>query len=192
VTVEPLSRTGPLDAWAERFAALPTGIRITAEPYVAMADVRLSPDAVSGEAELPTTPSTWVPRGNGQAIWLGPDEWLVTDPFRSPQELESELRIAVGSGGAVVDVSAQRTTPRLRGEHVRDVLATGCAVDLHPRAFPAGSAVQTTVGLAGVVLLALDDGVDGGATHYQLIVRSSFARYLATWLLDAATEYRGA
>jgi sarcosine oxidase subunit gamma len=48
--------------------------------------------------------------------------------------------------------------------------------------------VQTTLGLAGVVLLALDDT----ATHYQLLVRSSFARYLATWLLDAATEFRGA
>jgi sarcosine oxidase subunit gamma len=69
------------------------------------------------------------------------------------------------------------------------VLATGCAIDLHPRAFPAGSAAQTTLGLAGVVLLALDDGVDGGATHYHVLVRSSFARYLAAWLLDAASEY---
>jgi sarcosine oxidase subunit gamma len=203
VTVE-LARTGPLDAWAERFAALPAGVRITAEPFVAMVDVRLAHEVVSGYAGhsahnhsrpdlgLPTTPSTWVARGDGQAIWLGPDEWLVTDAFRSPQDLESELRAAIGSGGAIVDVSAQRTTLRLRGEHVRDVLATGCAVDLHPRAFPAGSAAQTTLGLAGVVLLALDDGVDGGETDYRLLVRSSFARYLAAWLLDAATEFRGA
>jgi sarcosine oxidase subunit gamma len=48
--------------------------------------------------------------------------------------------------------------------------------------------VQTTLGQAGVVLLSLDES----ATHYQLLVRSSFARYLATWLLDAATEFRGA
>ena len=137
---------------------------------------------------LPSEPNTWVVWGDGQAIWLGPDEWLVTDPSTSPQELEAELRTAIGAAGSVVDVSAQRTTLRLRGEHVRDVLATGCAIDLHPRAFPAGSAVQTTLGLAGVVLLALD----GTATHYQLLVRSSFARYLATWLLDAATEFRGA
>jgi sarcosine oxidase, subunit gamma len=183
VTVESLPRTGPLDAWADRFAALPAGIRITSEPFVAMADVR-----AGGGLGLPTTASTWVAWGGGQAIWLGPDEWLVTDPLRSPQELEAELRAAVGSDGAVIDVSAQRTTLRLRGEHVRDVLETGCAIDLHPRAFPAGSAAQTTLGLAGVVLLALDDA----ATHYQVLVRSSFARYLAIWLLDAATEFRGA
>jgi sarcosine oxidase, subunit gamma len=197
VTVEGLPRTAPLHFWSERFADLPDGVQIVPEPFVAMADVRLVPEAVSGyegnstrihsrpQLELPTTPSTWVPRGNGQAIWLGPDEWLVTDPVRSPQELEAELRIAVGSGGAVVDVSAQRTTLRLRGAHVRDVLATGCAIDLHPRAFPAGSAAQTVLGQAGVVLLALDDT----ATHYQLLVRSSFARYLAAWLVDAAIEY---
>ena len=212
MTVDPLRRTGPLDAWAERFAALPAGIRITAEPFVAMADVRLAPDVVSGYASsgahihsrpgvagtrglgLPTTPSTWVPWGDGRAIWLGPDEWLVTNASRDPEDLEAELRAAVGldggrGNGAVVDVSAQRTTLRLCGEHVRDVLATGCAIDLHPRSFPAGSAAQTTLGLAGVVLLALDDT----GTHFQLLVRSSFARYLATWLLDAASEYgRGA
>jgi heterotetrameric sarcosine oxidase gamma subunit len=35
----------------------------------------------------------------------------------------------------VVDVSAQRTTLRLRGEHARDLLAGGCSLDLHPRVF---------------------------------------------------------
>jgi sarcosine oxidase subunit gamma len=197
VTVE-LPRTSPLHGWAERFAELPDGVQIIAEPFVAMADLRLDPAAQAARAvadhlgvALPTTASTWVEGDTARVIWLGPDEWLVTSPFRSPQDLEAGLRAAVGPGGgavvdvAVVDVSAQRTTLRLRGEHIRDVLATGCAIDLHPRAFPAGSAAQTTLGLAGVVLLALDDT----ATHYQLLVRSSFARYLATWLVDASTEF---
>jgi sarcosine oxidase subunit gamma len=193
VTVE-LPRTGPLHGWSEHFADLPDGVQIMAEPFVAMTDLRVDPTGPAADAvaahlgvALPTRPS-WVESDTTRVIWLGPDEWLVTSPFRSPQDLEAGLRTAVGGAGAVVDVSAQRTTLRLRGEHVRDVLATGCAIDLHPRAFPAGSAVQTTLGLAGVVLLALDST----ATHYQLLVRSSFARYLATWLLDAATEFRGA
>jgi sarcosine oxidase subunit gamma len=41
------------------------------------------------------------------------------------------------------------------------------------------------LGQAGVVLLA----VDGGATDYRLLVRTSFARYLLAWLADAAAEY---
>jgi len=187
-----LARTGPLHGWSERFAALPDGVQIVAEPFVAMADLRIDPAESTVVAAhlgvaLPTTPNTWVQGENTTVIWLGPDEWLVTSPFTTPEDLEAGLRTAVGGAGAVIDVSAQRTTLSVRGEHVRDVLATGCSLDLHPRVFGVGSAAQTTVGLAGVVLLALDDT----ATHYQLLVRSSFARYLATWLLDAASEYGG-
>jgi sarcosine oxidase, subunit gamma len=176
VTADALTPTGPLDAWAGRFAALPTGIRITAEPFVAMVDVRLDP-AGAPALGLPTTPSTWVARGDGRAIWLGPDEWLVTSPSRRPPELLD--------ADVVVDVSGQRTTLRLAGGHVRAMLATGCALDLHPRAFPRGSAAQTLLGTAGVVLLALDDT----GTEFEILVRSSFARYLADWLLDAAAEF---
>jgi sarcosine oxidase subunit gamma len=136
--------------------------------------------------ELPTAPCTWVQGETAAVIWLGPDEWLVTSPFSTPEALDAGLRTAVAGHGAVVDVSGQRTTLRLHGVHARDLLATGCALDLHPRAFPAGTAAQTTVGLAGVVLLALDDT----AGDFRLIVRSSFARHLAGWLLDAAVEYR--
>ncbi|MHA6616024.1 sarcosine oxidase subunit gamma [Pseudonocardia sp. DLS-67] len=195
-----LARTGPLHGWSERFAALPDGVQIIAEPFVAMVDLRLDPAGSATESifgalaahlgvALPTTPNTWVRGDTTSVIWLGPDEWLVTSPFSTPEDLESGLRAVVGAAGAVIDVSAQRTTLSLRGEHVRDVLATGCSLDLHPRVFGAGSAAQTTIGLAGVVLLALDEGVDGGATHYEVLVRSSFARYLAAWLLDAASEY---
>jgi sarcosine oxidase subunit gamma len=191
VTVESLPRTAPLHFWSERFAALPGGVQIVAEPFVAMAVLRVDPAGPAAGAvaahlgvALPTAPS-WVEGDTARVIWMGPDEWLVMSPFHSPQDLEAGLRAAVGGAGAVVDVSAQRTTLRLRGEHVRDVLATGCAIDLHPRAFPAGSAAQTVLGQAGVVLLALDDT----ATHYQLLVRSSFARYLAAWLVDASTEF---
>jgi sarcosine oxidase subunit gamma len=180
VTAEPLLRTGPLDAWAGRLAGLPGGVRITVEPFVAMAGVRVDPAAAPGLA-LPA-PRSWTAREDGRVIWLGPDEWLVTSPSRSPQELAAELAGAVGGAGSVVDVSAQRTTLHVAGEHVRDLLATGCALDLHPRAFPPGAAAQTLLGLTGVVLLALDDG-------YEVLVRSSYARYLADWLLDAATEF---
>jgi sarcosine oxidase subunit gamma len=178
-----LLRTHSLEAFSDTFAALPATVRITAEPWVAMADVRLSVPELPG-LELPVRPNTWRPTGAGRAVWLGPDEWLVTDGTVAPEELEARLRTAVlPAGGAVVDVSAQRTTIRLAGRHAREVLAKGCSIDLHPRAFPAGTAVQTTLGRAGVVLLATD------TDEFAVLVRSSFAGYLAEWLLDAALEY---
>jgi sarcosine oxidase subunit gamma len=200
VTAEPLTSTAPLVAWGDALAASPDGVQIIPRPFVAMSDLRVDPTgpAAAAVAEylgvaLPTTPSTYVESGTATAIWLGPDEWLITSPFRTPEELETGLREAVSASGAefdgtVVDVSAQRTTVALRGEHARDLLAGGCSLNLHPRVFGRGAAAQTLLGQAGIVLTALDDT----GTHYQIVVRSSFASYLTSWLLDAATEYRTA
>jgi sarcosine oxidase subunit gamma len=189
---ETLARTGPLHGWAGRFAELPDTVALLAEPFHAMVDVRCSGAAAertAAQVGRPLPVRGWAEGGadgaGSTAIWLGPDEWLVTSPFVSPADLEAALREALDGEGAAVDVSAQRTTIRLRGAHARDVLETGCAIDLHPRAFPAGSAAVTTLGQAGIVLLALDD--DG--TDYRILVRSSFAGYLAEWLIDAATEW---
>ena len=57
--------------------------------------------------------------------------------------------------------------------------------DLHPRVFGLGSSAQTALGQAGIVLLALSDAGD----DVGVLVRSSFAGYLADWLLDAALEF---
>ena len=193
MTAEPLTRTAPLAAYGDALGALPDGVQITPRPFVAMASLRVDPMGAATVAvaeylgvALPTAPSTYVESETATAIWLGPDEWLITSPFRTPEELETGLRQAIGVGGTVVDVSAQRTTLRLRGEHVRDLLAGGCSVDLHPRVFGRGAAVQTLLGQAGIVLLALDNT----GTQYEVVVRSSFAGYLTSWLLDAAIEYR--
>jgi sarcosine oxidase subunit gamma len=110
----------------------------------------------------------------------------VTDTALTGPELEARLRAAVTPhGGAAVDVSGQRTNLRLRGSHSRDVLAKGCALELHPRVFGAGAAAESMIGRAGVILLA----VDGRGGDYRILVCPSFARYLADWLLDAVAEY---
>ena len=185
-----LLRTHPLEAWTATFERLPDTVGITAEPFVAMVDVRLGTVGAEASAalgvDLPTTPNTWVPAEAGRAVWLGPDEWLLSSTTEAPEDLETRVRAAVVPlGGAATDVSAQRIGLRLTGVRVRDLLAKGCSIDLHPRVFGRGSSAQTAVGQAGVVLLALSDAGD----DYAVLVRSSFAGYLADWLLDAALEF---
>jgi sarcosine oxidase subunit gamma len=181
-----LTRTHPLETWTAAFDELPDGLRIRPEPFVAMADVRVGrggPAAVRG-TRLPTVPNTWTPTDDGRLVWLGPDEWLLTSTGTAPEALEAELREELRpAGGTAVDVSAQRITLRISGPRARAVLVKGCSVDLHPRAFLPGSSAQTTLGQAGVVLLAL------APDDFAVLVRSSFAGYLATWLLDASLEY---
>ena len=99
-----LLRTHPLEAWAAAFERLPDSVGITVEPYVAMVDVRLRTVGAEASAalgvDLPTAPNTWVPAGTGRAVWLGPDEWLLSSTTETPEELEGRVRAAVvGLGG---------------------------------------------------------------------------------------------
>jgi len=188
-----LERTSPLQPYAARFAGLPNSVAIVEEPFTTMVDLRVDPSGPGGRAaaevlgvELPAIASTYAKNDDTTVIWLGPDEWLVTGTALTGPELEARLREAIAQhGGVAVDVSGQRTTLRLRGSHSRDVLGKGCALDLHPRVFGAGTAAQTMLGQAGVILLA----VNGTGEDYRILVRATFARYLADWLLDAAGEY---
>ena len=111
---------------------------------------------------------------------------MATHLHHTPEALEARIRsAAVAAGGAAADVSAQRIVVRLTGPRVRQLLAKGCAIDLHPRVFGFGDSAQTTLGRAGIVLLGPSDaGYD-----FVVLVRSSFAGYLADWLLDAAAEF---
>ncbi|GAB6902291.1 sarcosine oxidase subunit gamma [Kineosporia succinea] len=161
-----LQRTHPLQAWEEAFARLPEGLQITVEPYLAMAVSRGDHD---------TEVNTWRETDDGQVVWLGPDELLVTSTVRSGEQLEADL--------PGTDVSAQRISLRLSGSHARELLTTGTSHDLHPSVFGAGRSVQTTIAMTGVVLISLRDN------DYRILVRSSFAGYLAGWLLDAALEF---
>lgn len=127
---------------------------------------------VQGTATFPTpAPGRVVAWGARSVLWLGPSEWLVIDG--EPLDLP---------GG--VDVSANRTTIALSGPHARDILEKGCTLDLHPRAFTTGHCAQTTVARAQVILWQVSDD-----PTYHLLVRNSFAQYLADWLVDAAREY---
>lgn len=167
-------------------------MRIVEEPFLAGIDLWVDPNGPGGAAastelgtELPG-PGRVAEGTNTTAIWLGPEEWLVIGAGLDPVELEHRLGTAVREHrGAATDVSAQRTSLRLSGSRARDVLAKGCSIDLHPRIFPAGSTVQTMLAMAGMILIACDDT----GTDYRILVRSSFARYLAAWLTDAAEEY---
>ena len=89
---------------------------------------------------------------------------------------------------AIVDVSDGRVALRLAGPNARDVLAKGCPLDLHPRAFPSGSCAQSLLAKAAVLIHLLDDDPHRGPTFDLYVARSS-AHYLFAWLEDAGCEY---
>ncbi|MXM66600.1 sarcosine oxidase subunit gamma [Streptomyces sp. HUCO-GS316] len=187
----------PLSQAAGRLAAATRAsggaVRLAELRFLAQINVRLDAKGAAADAvglaldlQLPLEPNTVVHGGELTALWLGPDEWLLVGRPGAQRELESRIREAAGDEPvSVTDVSAQRTTLLVTGSRARDLLAHGCALDLHPRAFGAGRCAQTTLARTQVVLVARDEPRAG----FWVLVRSSFAGYLTDWLLDAATEY---
>jgi sarcosine oxidase subunit gamma len=181
------ARVSPLHGWCPPPL---TGIRLAELPPRTQVNLRLPGKGPAADAvgldlgvPLPMQPGTTGRAGELSVLWLGPDEWLVLGPAGA--DIERRLRSRVGAGPAsVVDVSASRTTIEVSGPRAVDLLAHGCALDLHPTRFPTGRCAQTLVAQAQVILVAADR-----EPSYHLLVRSSFARYLAQWLEDAAVEY---
>ncbi|MDE0241827.1 MAG: sarcosine oxidase subunit gamma [bacterium] len=132
---------------------------------------------------LPGEPNTVMTGNNLSALWLGPDEWLIVGPPDAERAMTGQLAKAL-PGTAVVDVTEGRTTIRTRGPMVLDILAMGCPLDLHPRAFGPGRCAQSTLGRSPIILHQVD-----GAPLFDIHVERSQADYLWTWLETAGRPY---
>jgi sarcosine oxidase, subunit gamma len=191
-------RRSPLHHLAGRLAATSgpaERIRVAEVPFLTQLTLRLAPGRPAAEAaaqvlgvSLPTVPNTTSAINDIHVLWMGPDEWLLLASDGVGERMREQLEAALDAHHAsVVDVSAQRTVIELEGADARELLLKGCPLDLHPRAFAPGQCAQSTLARAQVVLLARSD-----EPAYWVLVRASFAEYLAEWMLDGAAEYRGA
>ncbi|MEE4025567.1 sarcosine oxidase subunit gamma family protein [Gordonia sp. PKS22-38] len=192
------SPIGPLDAWAVRFTGLAPAVSLASEPMPQVV-VRTDNAGVIEALDLPSACRIRRYR-NETAIWLGPDEWLLTHEGMAPHEWVAEVegRVSIrGSfvaatrptnGAYVLDASGQRTRLVLGGPHATAILRHGCAIDLSPEAFGDNDVAQTLLAQAGVIVHREHDR-NGTGDGFVLYVRSSFAEYLAEWIVDAATEY---
>ena len=133
-------------------------------------------------------PNTWIAAPKADLLWQAFDEWLILTPNRQQHALASSLRAALaGTHFAVTDVSDLRIAFALEGSHARDVLQKGCAVDLHPRVFGAGSCVTTALARVRVTIRQTSP-----APRFEILVERSYAMYLREWLADASLEYSAA
>lgn len=184
-----LGRRGILDSRLETLAQAEGAVRVSVLPPARQLNLRVDAARVSFDAvtealggELPGALTSVTTRTGRTVVWLGPDEWLVIDPVRE-SGIETALRSAVGDAGAVVDQSGQRVSLLIEGD-VSGLLSKGTAVDLHPRAFPEGTAVQAMLAQAVVILISRS----ADSSQVEVIARTSFAPYVADWLVDALAD----
>jgi heterotetrameric sarcosine oxidase gamma subunit len=132
---------------------------------------------------LPPTPRR-VDNGQIAFAWSGPGRWLAHVPTEPPGGMEALLADKLGASATIVDQSHACTLLSVSGPHVRDALAKGLPIDLHPAAFRAGDCALTSVAHIAVQLWQSDD-----APTYVLRVARSLARSFWIWLEASAAEF---
>ncbi|MCM5680534.1 sarcosine oxidase subunit gamma [Schlegelella sp. S2-27] len=133
---------------------------------------------------LPTQAGATSEGSTARVVWAGPDDWFVIGPKGHAEGLATRLREALaGQHHAVTDVSSGYTVLHLSGTPTREVLAQGCPLDLHPRAFKRGACAGSHFFKASVWLWQTDE-----APEYELLVRRSFMGYVWLMLERTAAE----
>ncbi len=119
---------------------------------------------------------------NTRALWMGPGRWLVISNDTQYGALAQKIAANLPAA-AVNDVSSSRTVLRLTGPKVRDVLAAGCPIDLHPNAWQAGKCATTVLDHFTVTIDCI------AADTFDVYVPRGFAQSLYEWLMEAGEEF---
>lgn len=133
--------------------------------------------------ELPAALHRFTARAEDRIFAIGPDEWLVILRGGAEGEVERRLRAELTGHFSVVDVSGGQTLLNLSGECAGTVLKKSCVYDFHPRDFPPGRCAQTVFAAATALVAANADG------SFDLVVRRSYADYVAQWIAAAGAEH---
>ena len=181
-------RISPLSGWAARFAgATHADFSIREIPFATQINVRVAENHRAALGfKAPVKANTWTGDPANSTLWLGPDELLLIAPAGKNDALCTSLRQALaGTHHSVVDVSASRTIFEISGNDARTVLAKGCPLDLHASVFGPGQCAQSLLAKSQVIFQCIE-----ARPVIRLLVRNSFAAYVAEWPLDAAAEQR--
>jgi sarcosine oxidase subunit gamma len=128
-----------------------------------------------------------VASGRVDIICVGPTDWLVlaADPDAASW-LHQFDTLFQGSTFRATNVSQALVRFQTEGPEVRDLLAKGCSIDLHPPHFPPGRSARTRFAGMPVIVHCT------GPSTFECIVTLSYADYLRSWLADAALEFEAA
>jgi methylglutamate dehydrogenase subunit D len=117
-------------------------------------------------------------------IWSGPGHWVALAEA-SATSIDARLE-PLHATASVIDQSDARVMLDLSGRNVREMLAKGIALDLHPRAFKTGDAALTSVSHIAVQFWQVAD-----APAYRLLVTRSYFFSFWRWLAASAAEFGG-
>lgn len=122
--------------------------------------------------------------GKVSFVGIGPGAWFAIGDDGG--EFTPELTRDLAGLASVSDQSGGYGVLRLSGGKVRDVLAKGISIDLHPRAFGIGAAAVTAAAHISIILWRPVDTQE--TPVFEVAVFRSYAQSFWRWLVDSAVE----
>jgi sarcosine oxidase subunit gamma len=173
-------------------AAGAAGVTVTARDGLGIASLIAGEHDAAGLAravkdrfglDLPAAPAA-VSSPSHALVWCGPGQWLLVAETRGAFADDLD---ALSGLAAVAEQSDGRAVLRLSGPRVREALAKGCMLDLHPSAFPVGMTALTSIAHVGVHLWRAQDGPNGAV--FEIMVPRSMAGSFWSWFSASAAEF---
>ena len=115
--------------------------------------------------------------------WCGADQFYVVAAGMAEGALYLELKESLAGLASCVDQSHGRVIIEIAGPRVRNVLAKGTPVDLHPSVFGPGQCAMTQMAHVGVHLAQV------GANAFELSVFRGFSESFWEWLTEQSEEF---
>ena len=132
-------------------------------------------------AILPIQPNTYVKNDNVKAIWLGPNEWLITNN----QNLYNNLKSEIGDMQAsVTDVSENRTVIRISGDQIFKLLSKFLVLDLEKNLSDESSCAQTL--FVKVPVLLVRNNNEKQIPEIDIFTNRSHAKYIYNLIVDGS------
>ena len=110
-------------------------------------------------------------------------QWLVVAQGDGCAQFDA-LRRRLAELATIVEQTDAKAVVEIYGPRVRETLAKGCIIDLHPRVFGPGDAATTPIALIDCQIWQINAG-----PTYLLAVPSSYAASFWSWLTSSAAEF---
>ena len=132
-------------------------------------------------AILPVQPNTYVTNDNVKVIWLGPNEWLITNN----QNLYKNLKNEIGDiQNSVTDVSENRTVIRISGDQIFKLLSKFLVLDLEKNLPNESSCAQTL--FVKVPVLLVRNNNEKQIPEIDIFTNRSHAKYIYNLIVDGS------
>ena len=165
------------------------GINVQELPFINKINIRINTNDNENiikcekliNAILPIKPNTYVKKENVKVIWLGPNEWLITNNKNLYKNLKNEIGDIHAS---VTDVSENRTVIRISGEQIFKLLSKFLVLDLEKNLSDESACAQTL--FVKVPVLLVRNNNEKQIPEIDIFTNRSHTNYIYNLIVDGS------